>query len=318
MRQNSNKFKRFAIVDIGSVAIRSEIYSINMHASSFTWDLSYSKSYLPKLGNLDENDNISKESLEVAQKNLEEIKNKFSELGFDELRVVGTAVFRQSKNAGAVAKLFEEILGAKLHILSENEEARLIALGIERCESDLTDSYLLLDIGGRSSEVTFVNKSIIEKSTSFPIGAISVRNYFNENMPIEREIIESERLIKEVLNPHILGFTQKSTLLIGSSGTLRMISRFYNELTKKNMPIPCTFVDHVLNILLKDPESKESRKLLSLEKNRQELVYSGLLLTREFCRALKNTQIIVSNYSLRHGVLWELFASTAHPKKIEI
>lgn len=307
MRQNSNKIRHFAIIDIGSVAIRSEIYSVNTELDQFNSELIYSKSYLPKLGNLDSENKIAKSSLNQAMEYLREIKKIFSGFNCEKLKIVGTAVFRQAENSEAVIKELEKTILNKVDILSEIEEASFIALGISKFEKNLPPTYLLLDIGGRSSELTLVENHRTISSFSFPTGAIEIRHkHFLADRPTSKEIINSKNHIRSLLNPEITKFKDKSSILIGSSGTLRMIGRFFKLSNKEENLIPSSFIEQMFNQLIDNNNVEESMKIIALEKNRQELIFSGLLLANEFCRELNITNLQVTNYSLRHGILYDL------------
>lgn len=306
MTQNLSKLIRFGIIDIGSVAIRSEIYSVFSNNTS-RFELVYSKSYLPKLGKLNDNNEIIGESIGLAQDFLLEIIENLNKLGCDSIVAVGTAVFRQASNGHLVKELLEKSLGHKIKIISENDEAILIANGISTFELNLPDNYLLLDIGGRSSEVSFVENACLRNSLSFPLGAISIRSdYFKENKPTLNEIENTNIEINNTLANGISPFINKSELLIGSSGTLRMLSRFFKLTNPHEQTIPANYLEEVFEILYKDQNKNLIKDLLALEKNRTELIFSGLLLVNSFIKQLGIKNIKVSNYSLRHGILKRL------------
>ncbi len=306
MRQKVNKSKVFAIVDIGSVAIRFEIYTTNISESrpiSSSYKLIHAERLLPKLGNLDLKNNISKESTVEACRFLEKISRKLKSIDYDKVIAVGTAVFRDASNSESTIALLEKSLEQKITVLSSNDEARIIAEGITNFEKNLPDSYLLLDIGGRSSETSHVKSKQIVNSFSFNLGAISIRNaFFKDNKPTVEEIAQTRLFLRKQFSIYNEIFKDKSPTVVGSSGTLRMLGRFHKHINPKQKLIEKKFSHDIFEIL-DDPTNKHAKELFELEKNRTELVFSGIIIIQEFLNCYNINEIKISNYSLRHGLL---------------
>ena len=312
MRQKSNNTKHFGVIDIGSVAIRAEVLTIEP-PNSTKFLVSFAERQMPKLGDYGPNSTIKDHSLNLAVEHLQNFSQALSKWNCEKTLAVGTAVFRQASNQKSALELLEEKLGQKIKIISEIEEATLIAEGIMQFEPNLPEEYLLLDIGGRSSEISFVKNKKILGSISLPLGAISIySNFFETGRPTKEEELKARTFLKSSIASHTKNFPFKAEVLVGSSGTLRMLKRMLSQ-TKIPNPdlISCEMIDRLYQALLS--EDLAAKKLLEQEKNRAELVYSGLLILDEIVTHLEAKYLSVSNYSLRHGLLKRMIFEALNP-----
>ena len=84
----------------------------------------------------------------------------------------GTAALREAENAGSILAEAETASGLRIDVISPQREAELIfANHIER-SLDLEKSFLYIDVGGGSTELTYFRPNQDAVSRSFPIGTI--------------------------------------------------------------------------------------------------------------------------------------------------
>jgi exopolyphosphatase/guanosine-5'-triphosphate,3'-diphosphate pyrophosphatase len=69
------------------------------------------------------------------------------------LRIVGTNTLRQARNSAEFVARAEQLLGHRVEIVSGQEEARLIYLGVAHSVGDVAGQRLVIDIGGGSTEL---------------------------------------------------------------------------------------------------------------------------------------------------------------------
>jgi exopolyphosphatase/guanosine-5'-triphosphate,3'-diphosphate pyrophosphatase len=74
------------------------------------------------------------------------------------LRIVGTNTLRQARNSAEFITRAEQVLGHRVEIVSGQEEARLIYLGVAHSVGDVTGQRLVIDIGGGSTELIIGEK----------------------------------------------------------------------------------------------------------------------------------------------------------------
>ncbi|HHD83748.1 MAG TPA: phosphatase, partial [Campylobacteraceae bacterium] len=136
---------------------------------------------------------------------------------------VTTAALRQAKNGLEVARKIEEETGIRFQIIAGEREAEFTRLGVENRLEKLgleRDSYLLLDLGGGSSEVVVKKgEQIITKS--FPVGIVTlVEKYGME------EIEEGIRQECQSIVMFAAALDEKPSCFVGSSGTPTTIAAF--------------------------------------------------------------------------------------------
>jgi hypothetical protein len=99
------------------------------------------------------------------------------------VRMVGTHALRESTNRDDFAAVAQRIVGVPLEVVSGEEEARLIYLGVAHhapCESG--ESWLVVDIGGGSTELAWSERGGCsgepEQVASFKSGCVSLTDAF--------------------------------------------------------------------------------------------------------------------------------------------
>src|SRR6185436_15722975 len=96
------------------------------------------------------------------------------------------------------AKADKPRLGLSLEILSEEDEARLISLGILSGLKFDPPLGLFMDIGGGSAELAVGSRSNTFAAFSLPLGAVRLtEHYLKHDPPIDRELLAMNRFVKQ-------------------------------------------------------------------------------------------------------------------------
>jgi exopolyphosphatase/guanosine-5'-triphosphate,3'-diphosphate pyrophosphatase len=98
--------------------------------------------------------------------------------GVSRVRAVGTSALREARNRDAFLVPAAEILGCPIDVISGEEEGRLIYLGVARVLEDESESRLVVDIGGGSTELVLGRRGQPERVASVPVGCVSVTRRF--------------------------------------------------------------------------------------------------------------------------------------------
>lgn len=98
------------------------------------------------------------------------------------VRIVATGLVRDSVNGKLFAERVREVTGYELDIISGDEEAIGIALGVGT-DSSLSNqsNYLVCDLGGGSLELIRVENRIVRATVSLPLGAVRLVKRFVSN-----------------------------------------------------------------------------------------------------------------------------------------
>ena len=137
-------------------------------------------------------------------------KNK----GFDTILPVATSAVRESKNGGDFIKLVRKQLGLKIRVITGEEEARLIYLGV-RHSMVLSDSLaMIVDIGGGSVELMACTPKRLKFVRSLKLGAIRLKDLYLTTDPPDKKMVQRmEQMVSQALKKSLL---KKKTLSWGS------------------------------------------------------------------------------------------------------
>ncbi len=223
----------------------------------------------------------------------------------------GTSALREASDGDALLKKIQETTGIQIRVISGPEEARLIARGILEGEKKRVPSRgraALVDIGGGSTEFTFLEKRKIQHSDSFPLGTARLLQVFLQSRRIgdPEPLQKLRRHIRSVILPKLIAEEWgKAPLVIGSSGTIRALGKILRKRTKGN---PSLFSKAQLSKLVAQMSRMSTLELLELpgmEPKRVDMILAGAILFEECLTAVGAHEFKTTEFSLRDGILAE-------------
>ena len=117
-------------------------------------------------------------SMERGWQCLQTFAERLQDIPRSNIRVVATATLRLAVNAADFIRKAEEILGHKLEVISGEEEARQIYLGVAYTSANQGNS-LVIDIGGASTEIIIGNDMHPIHLVSLDMGCVTfMERYF--------------------------------------------------------------------------------------------------------------------------------------------
>ncbi len=126
---------------------------------------------------LDAKNNLSDEAIERGVAVLKTFAEQLTSFPNCTVRVVGTHTLRVAKNRSEFLALARQVFPYDIEIISGQEEARLVHLGVSSSEHLVGDT-LVIDIGGGSTEVALGRESSIELGRSHTMGSVSFTEAF--------------------------------------------------------------------------------------------------------------------------------------------
>ncbi|MGY8813582.1 MAG: Ppx/GppA phosphatase family protein, partial [Gammaproteobacteria bacterium] len=134
----------FAAVDLGSNSFHMIVAT---YANDRIQIVDRIKKMIQLASGLDENDNLSEDSIQRGIECLQEFSQRIREIPHVNVRAVGTNTLRQANNGIQFLNNANKALGHRIDIISGREEARLIYLGVAHSVFDDKDKRLVIDIG---------------------------------------------------------------------------------------------------------------------------------------------------------------------------
>ena len=160
----------------------------------------------------------------IILKEFIKISNKYTE----KIIIIGTSCSRDSRNIDILSKWLKSKYKINYRIISGEKEAYFNGLANIH-EFNQHNEMILFDVGGRSTEFTFIkNKKIIAIQT-LKLGIRRMQNRFNSNY--ESKIQRTRDILKEVKIPDL-----ENPVIIGIGGTVTSLVSIQNNLqnTYKN------------------------------------------------------------------------------------
>ena len=253
-------------------------------------------------------DTISDSSMQRAKSAIDAFQNVLSNYKDIELVIVGTEALRVATNGNLINIYIKEHLSSVPHIISGNREAELIFKGNKLIVSADHTPYLIMDIGGGSTEFILVDDNHIILSNSYPLGVTKIYNAFNDTDPISIQAISSiESHIENQLSDMtevIKGYNLNC--LIGASGSFEVLS----EVLTGNIP-----QQELVNISLADFEKlsmkvisssiDERRDIKGIPENRIKFIQVAFIMMRKIIDMYAPDQIGVSPFAIKEGLISE-------------
>ncbi|SDH31466.1 exopolyphosphatase [Desulfosporosinus hippei] len=299
--------KKIGIIDIGSNSIRLMLIEVSGNYFRIIDEVKETV----RLGmGMTEDNRLNPVRIERAIETLSYFKSLCEGLGECELFPVATEAVRRASNQAEFLKLVESKLQIKIKVLSGVEEAYYDYFGV--INSMDYSNVLIIDIGGSSTELIWVEGKTVKEAVSLPFGAITITDQYGI-----REKMNST--IEKELNTYLLSqFGRISWLggatnlpLIGVGGTIRNIARISRKNT--NYPIDRShnyIMDSadVLNLYdyIKFNNSEQRKKIKGLSKDRSDMFLGAFSVVSALIEFCSSPQLIVSGSGIREGLLHEI------------
>ena len=242
---------------------------------------------------------ISKEAISRVIDAIKEA-DKIFDFKNKKVAAVATAALRIAKNSKDVLEIIKKETGLEFKIIDANDEAKYTQVAVEqrlRKENILHDNYLLIDIGGASTEVVLKNNSNTHLK-SFDIGIVTMSEKYNN----QKEMLKELTVIKEFIQNF-----KKPNILVASGGTATTLAAFSKGMDYKHYDykrvnatmLDINQIDKCLKKLL-DMDIKNREKWVGV--SRDKLIIVGILLLKNIIKICNFKEIVVIDDSLREGV----------------
>ncbi|REJ81601.1 MAG: phosphatase [Bacteroidetes bacterium] len=305
--------RRIAVLDLGTNTFHLLIADLKPDS---TLEKVFKSKKVVKLGEGAINRNLIAETpFQRGLNAIEHYAGIIKEHRTDEVYAFATSAVRSAQNGSDFVEEVKKRTGIEIRVISGEEEARLISLGVHQCVEFKDKASLIMDIGGGSTEFIIVSNNGIHAKHSFNIGAARLLEKFKPSDPITEEEIASihKFLSNEVapLDDSIKKYPVSE--LIGSSGSFdtfaEMIGyRFYGKNIIKN-------VNHYkfeireykkLHELILKSTFNQRLKMKGLIRMRVDMIVLASVCTMFVLRRYKINELHLSKYALKEGALWEI------------
>jgi exopolyphosphatase/guanosine-5'-triphosphate,3'-diphosphate pyrophosphatase len=287
---------RLAAVDIGSNSFRLEIAQLD-HGQLRRSE--YLKETV-RLGNgLDGARNLTHEAMQRGWDALARFGERLAGFEPAQVRAVATQTLREAHNRDEFLLRARTELGFGIDVIPGREEARLIYLGVARLlpqdESTSSERRLVIDIGGRSTELIIGRRLEALATESYRLGSVAwSMKYFPQDQFTQQAFRNAEIAAQALLDEAIGTYGSGNwDVAYGASGTIGAVGD-----TREGL-------DWLLDRLLK-AGSADKLRIEGMREDRKAVIGGGVSVLRALFDLLGIRQMKVAQGALRHGALYEL------------
>lgn len=261
---------------------------------------------------LDENNWLSEEAMERGLSCLALFAERLQGFAASRICIVGTHTLRQAVNAQDFLKRASKVIPYPIEIISGQEEARLIFMGVEHTQPE-KGRKLVVDIGGGSTEMVIgenFEPTLVESrrmgcvsfaNAFFPEGEISA-SQFNRACTAALQKLES-------LAPQYR--THGWEVALGTSGSIKSVHEVLIAMGEKDGIITLPRL-HMLRDKVLECKNVSALNLPGLSDDRNPVFVPGLAILIGVFIALSIKALHYSDCALREGVLYEMEGRFRH------
>jgi exopolyphosphatase/guanosine-5'-triphosphate,3'-diphosphate pyrophosphatase len=318
MDQNSEPY-HVAFLDMGTNSVRWMLVRINPNQS---FSIVGKQKGTIRLG---EGEFVNQTLQPDAMQRAVQVCKQFADLSRSrqakEIFAVATSATREAENQAEFIQRLRTEAGLEVHVVSGQEEARLIYLGVSSSIHLEDRLALFLDIGGGSTEAIAGDQSQYYYLETHRLGAIRLASLFF--LPDEATPVSADRyaLIKNYVRNAIIRTVQhlkeySFDRFIGSSGSIinlaDVTSQYYSG---KNMDrdraLPREQISEMIRRLCSLPLD-ERRKVPGINPERADIIIPGAAILETFMEELELDELRISERGLLDGLLVDYLDRNGH------
>ncbi len=211
------------------------------------------------------------------------------------VKACATSAMRDASNSEEVIATVAAIAGIKIEIISGDMEANLVYENHVAENMDLDHSYMYIDVGGGSTEISFFTNGILIFKNSFNIGTIRLL----KNLVNEAHWEDMKTSIKNVSKG------QKAVVAIGSGGNINKV--FSLSKRKDGKPLSLELLRDYHKELEAFPLEERILRY-NLRRDRADVIVPALSIYINAMRWAGADEIYVPKIGLADGLVQHLWA----------
>lgn len=306
-RRNNSHMKNgieLAAVDLGSNSFRLEIAQLD---HGLLKRREYLKETVRQGSGLDADRNLTDEAMQRGWDCLSRFAERLAGFKRYQVRAVATQTLREARNREVFLERAKQLLGFPIDVVSGREEARLIYQGVAHLLPQSDERRLVVDIGGRSTELILGQGYRTRFMDSYRVGSVAwSMRYFPDGSFTPQAFDTAEIAAKAVLDEALNSCRPEHwDVAYGSSGTVGAVGDVLQAAGWPAGLITREALDWLLERLLK-AQSAERLRMDGMKDDRRAVIGGGVSVLRAVFDLLGIEQMQVAQGALRHGALYDL------------
>jgi exopolyphosphatase/guanosine-5'-triphosphate,3'-diphosphate pyrophosphatase len=258
---------------------------------------------------LDATGRLAKESIATSLEICRDYRRVMDDHGVERPIVIATQAAREAQNAAEFVVPAEGILRAPIEVIAGRREAELAATAVARTFPELAAArYLVVDVGGGSTELITVDAGRVESEVSVPIGAVRMtERHLKHDPPVAAEVAA----LTADIDHHLAQVALPGAVpVVGTAGTATTLAAVklglerYDPAAVTGLRMTPEAVAGLLARLLAATVA-ERKAIAGIEPQRADVIAAGAAI---FARILQRTGapvLITCDRGIRWGVAYE-------------
>ena len=238
---------------------------------------------------------ISEEKVVMFLETMHSFKHLMAAYKTEAVLAYATSAMRDANNAAEIIEQVKASTGISIEVITGDVEANLIYENHVAENMDKSKSYLYIDVGGGSTELSFFSNGILVFKQSFNIGTIRIL----KQMVTDEQWDDLKNTIKTVTKGH------SDVVAIGSGGNINKVFSLSKKKDGKPLPLQLLkdFHQEFNAVPLEDRISK-----YGLRADRADVIVPALSIYVNVMRWANAAEIYVPKIGLADGLIQHLWA----------
>lgn len=258
---------------------------------------------------LDKTGRLAPEAIERSLAICREYRGVMDEHGIETPTVIATQATREAANASEFVVPAEEILRARFQVIAGTREAELAFKSVAASLEGLAGlPYVVVDVGGGSTELIVTDGARVVSAVSVPIGAVRMtERHLAHDPPTGEEI----RRLSEDVDRHLAPLELPASVpVVGTAGTATTIAAVHLGLSPYDpnrvtgLSLAPSAVDALLARLLASTIA-ERKQIVGMEPQRADVICGGVAIFSRVMRRIAAPALITCDRGIRWGVAYE-------------
>jgi exopolyphosphatase/guanosine-5'-triphosphate,3'-diphosphate pyrophosphatase len=304
---------RYAAVDVGSNSVRMMAAEVGPGGRM---EILAQDRQVTRLGStVFRNGRIGQEAKQFVCENLARMAQSYRKLDVVGVRAVATSAVRDAANQQDFLEKASQALGSRVELISGQEEARLIHLGVQARWAQAGKRVLMIDLGGGSAEIIASENGVLTEAFSKPLGAVRLSEVFlRTDPPTPLELHRMDEYIEEKLaNPLRRLASRPFHRVIATSATAAALVCAVNRIPRARRDEADRLRATVSQVRkfyfdVRARALDQRRKIPGIGPRRAELIVAGAAVFLRGLEAFKQPSLHYSAAGVRDGIIADLAA----------
>ncbi|MFE6459758.1 Ppx/GppA phosphatase family protein [Streptomyces cinereoruber] len=297
---------RVAGIDCGTNSIRLLVADVHPETGELV-ELDRRMTIVRLGQGVDRTGRLAPEALERTFAACREYAAVIEELGAERIRFVATSASRDAENRDEFVNGVVEILGVEPEVITGDQEAAFSFAGAT-CELPGTETYLVVDIGGGSTEFV-TGTDHVQAARSVDIGCVRLTERHVRHDPPTVEEIEAIRAdVRAALDLAAEAVPiDTADVLVGLAGSVTTVAALslglpaYDSEKVHHSRVSAEQVAEVTDRLLASTHD-ERAAIPVIHPGRIDVIVAGALVLREIVERVGAREVVVSEHDILDGI----------------